>query len=458
LSRIISLLTFFNSMKQFFSSSRDKIHFTTEHIYLNFPSKYWSLMLTKNLILLMITFFPNAVIFAQKSPPLIKEGAPKVYLDCRCDRSYIKEHIPLVNYVGDRNDADIHILFTDQRTGSGREYNLLFKGRNYFVGINDTVKYFTNQVETENQTRIKMVEALKAGLVKYIYRSKVAGQMKIIYADNGAEPQGGTGLADDWDFWVFRTSIRTSLGGQQTSNSNSFEGSFSVNRVTEESKINFYLSNQYSENNFEYADETIKNVSRNQNLSGSFINAIDDHFSWGVWSSGNKSTYGNIKLGLSGSTGIEYNFFPYSEANQRQFNIQYRINSRYNYYQSETIYFKTEESLWSHSLHISMELIETWGSAGFGINGSNYLHNFSLYSLGANGFISWKIAKGISLDMSGRYSKINNQLALPRGDASLEDVLLRSREIQTQYSYNFSVGLSYTFGSIYNNAVNPRFD
>jgi hypothetical protein len=161
---------------------------------------------------------------------------------------------------------------------------------------------------------------------------------------------------------------------------------------------------------------------------------------------------------MSASPGIEYNFFPYSEANQRIFYIQYRINARYNKYDSETIYLKTEENLWSHSLHISLELIETWGNAGFGINGSNYLHNFDLYSIGANGFVSWKLAKGLSLDASGRYSKINNQIALPRGDASLEDVLLRRREIQTQYSYNFSIGLSYTFGSIYNNAINPRFD
>ena len=66
--------------------------------------------------------------------------------------------------------------------------------------------------------------------------------------------------------------------------------------------------------------------------------------------------------------------------------------------------------------------------------------------------------KGLSLDVRGNYSKINNQISLPRGDASLEDILLRRREIQPQYSYNFSIGLSYRFGSIYNNAINPRFE
>ena len=288
-----------------------------------------------------IIFILAGNLSAQKSPALVKEGAPNVYLDCHCDRNYIKEQIPIVNYVIDRKDADIHILFTDQRTGSGgREYSLLFSGQNQFAGINDTVKYTTNQTDSENSTRIKMVEAIKAGLVKYIYQSRVAGQMKILFENNGAENENINPITDDWDYWVFRTSLRTSLGGQQTSSNNSFEGSFSANRVTEESKINFYLSNQYYESNFDYEDEVIKSVSRNQNVSASFIKSIDDHFSWGLWASAGKSNYGNIKLGLSSSPGIEYDFFPYAEANQRQLYIQYRINLKRNWYDAETIYLK----------------------------------------------------------------------------------------------------------------------
>lgn len=37
------------------------------------------------------------------------------------------------------------------------------------------------------------------------------------------------------------------------------------------------------------------------------------------------------------------------------------------------------------------------------------------------------------------------------------DILIRLRQLQSGYSYFMSVGLSYTFGSIFNNVVNPRF-
>jgi hypothetical protein len=37
-------------------------------------------------------------------------------------------------------------------------------------------------------------------------------------------------------------------------------------------------------------------------------------------------------------------------------------------------------------------------------------------------------------------------------------VLTQQRALQTSYQYNAFVGLSYTFGSIFNSVVNPRLD
>jgi len=52
---------------------------------------------------------------------------------------------------------------------------------------------------------------------------------------------------------------------------------------------------------------------------------------------------------------------------------------------------------------------------------------------------------------------IHDQLGLVKGGVSPEEVLLRRRDLETQYYYYTSIGFSYTFGSIYNNVVNPRF-
>src|SRR3990170_985980 len=48
-------------------------------------------------------------------------------------------------------------------------------------------------------------------------------------------------------------------------------------------------------------------------------------------------------------------------------------------------------------------------------------------------------------------------LSLPAGDRSAEEVLLLRRQLATTHRYSLGFGISYQFGSIYNNVVNPRF-
>jgi len=50
----------------------------------------------------------------------LKKSAPKVFIDCdHCDIDYIRTEITFVNYVWDRQEADVHILITTQDTGGG---------------------------------------------------------------------------------------------------------------------------------------------------------------------------------------------------------------------------------------------------------------------------------------------------------------------------------------------------
>lgn len=65
--------------------------------------------------------------------------------------------------------------------------------------------------------------------------------------------------------------------------------------------------------------------------------------------------------------------------------------------------------------------------------------------------------EGLSLNFSASFEMIHDQLSLPAGDASLEDILLRQRELATEYNLNGSISLSYTFGSDFANVVNTRF-
>jgi hypothetical protein len=71
--------------------------------------------------------------------------------------------------------------------------------------------------------------------------------------------------------------------------------------------------------------------------------------------------------------------------------------------------------------------------------------------------IEWRIFKGFSVSYSMSYGFVHDQIGLPKGEATDEDVLLSLRQLQTDYTMWAYFSLSYTFGSIYNNVVNPRF-
>ena len=88
---------------------------------------------------------------------------------------------------------------------------------------------------------------------------------------------------------------------------------------------------------------------------------------------------------------------------------------------------------------------------------SNYLHDWSKNNLSLDIYLNLRIAKGLSFRLYGGASMIHNQLSLVKGGATTEEILLRRKLIGTQYYLFSSFGITYTFGSIYSNVVNPRF-
>ncbi len=347
----------------------------------------------KMLTLLFLLLITSPVLFGQQNRGLIKEGAPNIFIDCSyCDINFIKEQIPVVNYVRDRKDADVHILFTSQSTGSGgTSYTLLFIGQNKFEGLKDTVKFNQNKTDSDDDARIKTVKAIKMGLVRYLSRTQIADQMDLIFPVK-AEPSAKSAAQpkDDWDFWIFKLSSSGFFNDEKNYSSKSIYSSVSANRTTEDLKISLSLSNSYNENKYIYetssGDEKILNITRSQYADASMIKAINEKWSWGIWGSWSSSTYNNIKSYYSLAPGIEYNIFPYAESNVHQFRIYYKLFHSFTNYDEETIYYKTKENLWQQSLSASLSLIEPWGNLSFGSAADNYLNDFE--SIGYNFFSS----------------------------------------------------------------------
>ncbi|MFP4289625.1 MAG: hypothetical protein ACLFQS_10235, partial [Bacteroidales bacterium] len=116
----------------------------------------------------------------------------------------------------------------------------------------------------------------------------------------------------------------------------------------------------------------------------------------------------------------------------------------------------TSEWVPSHSLRLQLILRQPWGEISNTVRASNFFHDFSKNRLTIDTDLSVQIAKGLFVYTNINFNIINDQIYLPAGDASLEEILLRQRQLATGYEFWGRAGIRYTFGSFYNNIVNQR--
>ncbi|MBA2628100.1 MAG: DUF481 domain-containing protein [Gemmatimonadales bacterium] len=387
----------------------------------------------------------------------------RVFLDCQqvdCDMDYNKTEIPFVDHVRSREDADVHILVTEQSTGGGGdEYTAAFIGVGRFAGRRDTLRYYSRQDATDDAIRVGLARMFKLGLMRYVAGTPAAERLTISYAP--AKPEDAAGTArqrDPWNYWVFRARASSFFQGETSSNSIRLSSGISANRTTEDWKLNLSLNGNYSENNFEIDSATsIKSTSKNYNATALAARSIGRHWAAGAEASASRSTYSNQALALRFAPGVEFDLFPYAESTRRQFTLRYNIGVNRFKYDEETIFLKTRETLLDESLTASLDTRQPWGSVSLSLEGAHYLDNFARNRVELFSNFDVRLVKGLSVNFFGSVSRVRDQRYLPAGGATPEEVLLRQRALATNYRYFGSVGLSYSFGSIFNNVVNPRF-
>lgn len=381
----------------------------------------------------------------------LRKDAIKVYMTVD---DYIRKEIPYVNYVRDIKDAGVYIISTSETTGSGgHQYTYFLVGQNENAGMADTLKFTSSPDETADEIRIEKVNLLKMGLMRYIVKTPLAKYMKISFT----EPLSETVSTDKWNSWVYSAAVNGYLQGQKSYKSTYLNGNISATRITKDWKIN--LSGRYnvSIDKIDVGSSIITSESYTKSLNSLIVKSISDHWSYGGSFSLSSSTYYNLDLSVKAMPGIEYDLYPYSESTRRQLRILYSAGFYFANYMDSTIHDKTKENHLQHSLDIAYEVVQKWGSIELSAEYSNYLHDWSKNNLSIDGGVNVRITKGLSVNMSLSASRIHDQLGLVKEDPTKDQKILRSRELPTNYKYFTSFGLTYTFGSIYNNVVNPRF-
>ncbi len=411
------------------------------------------------LILFLATFsFPSlhAQTDTAESTSDIMKQALRIYLDCsNCDEQFIRTEMKFVNFVRDRYDAQVHILVSRQTTGSGgREYTITFIGKERFLDDNDTLVYNSQKTDTDEMTRNGLLKSMKLGLMKYVAKTPLAEKLSITFTESGKEQEK---VKDSWDYWVFSLRINGNINADQNNSRSNIYGNISANRTTADWKLSLSTNLNENTSRSDYYGDIYESYSGSKSLYALVVSSINDNWSAGISGSVSSATYNNLFLSFYVAPAIEYDLFPYSESTRRQLRILQRIGYTYRNYREETIYDKTTEHLFDENFEIALELKQEWGTINTSVEGSVYLHDFSKNRIQVWGGVSIRVFEGLSFNIDGFYTRQHDQLSIRKGQASLQDVLLQRQQIESGYEYYSWFGLSYTFGSIYNNIVNPRF-
>ncbi len=388
-------------------------------------------------------------------------GPLRVFLDCgRCDFDFVRREIPFVDYVRDPKEAEVHILVTTQPTASGgTEFLFQFIGLGRFAGVDDEARYTASQLESYDEQRQGYTRIVKLGLVRYVISTKPAENLQLIYRPPGAPAGAGPAAVNDrWDFWVFRIRGNGSVNGEESNSAKQLSTFLSANRTTEAWKLNVSASLNYRVNRYTLSDgENVRDEYRDHSFGGIAAKSLGPHWAAAMRARVSASTYLNQDRAARAAAGFEYNVFPYAESSRRQLTIQVVAGINSFRYHETTIYGKNSETVGDGVLLASFDVRKPWGSSGVSFEASSYFHDPGRHRVVVDGDIDIRLFKGFSVNVGASASRVHDQLYLKAGEATDEEILLRRRQLATAYRYRLQAGISYTFGSIFNNIVNPRF-
>ena len=391
-----------------------------------------------------------------------QQSRPNVFLDCRearCNYEYYRTEIDWVNWVRDRQVADVHVIMTAQGTGAGgREYLFDFIGTDEESPYSHQHSYKSNPTDTDREVLDALANTLALGLGMFANQSGYRGLVTVVASETG-QPEGLVSpdeVDDPWNLWVFRIRGEAGVEGESTYRNIGLEGNLSAWRTTPTWKFSISGGVGHNRLRIDLSDGTFRDNRTRWNVDSRLVYALAEHWSVGVIGSTGRFLSYNLDYRLALTPSIEYSVFPYEETTRRSFTFVYGITGMYHDYTERTVYLETEETRYEQMLEIRFNQRQPWGSAWFGTSGTQFLHDTDLYRVSLWAGASVRIVRGFSVNVSGNVSWVRDQIFLSAEGATDEEALLRLQQRPTDFDYGMEVGFSYQFGSIYNNVVNNR--
>lgn len=386
-----------------------------------------------------------------------RDAKLKVYIEgVRLDMDYMRRNMRFIDFVNDPAVADLHIIINSRVSASGGHvYSLMYNNLTFENFSDFTITATTASSDTYEEQRKKLKDALSLGMMPFVNQTSASNRLVLRYKAKD-DIQQNTVVDDPWKNWTFRGDVSGSIDLEESKKNYNYFFNFRGDKVTEEWRIRNMArrtvrTRKYTRDGEEYTSDNTSNY-----ISSSVVKSLSPRWSVGAFASYYNSNYRNTVYSLSFKPAIEYNIFPWDVSDRKVFTIAYYIGPEWKKYYEETIYDKMREGLWEQTFRLNLQIVQTWGEVQAGLDATNYMSDWSKNRITFDTDLSVRIVRGLSVKLGFRIENIHDQIYLPKGDVSLEDVLLNKVQLPSSFEIGADFGVRVQFGSIYNNIVNNR--
>ncbi len=165
----------------------------------------------------------------------------------------------------------------------------------------------------------------------------------------------------------------------------------------------------------------------------------------------------NLRAHAHGGPLVELNAFPYSENANRQLRFAYQAGAWANWYFEVNKAGLMRELRPYHALSMIVDVNQSWGSVQWVGQANWFLDDPRRYRLGTGAVLSVQLFEGFAVSIEGEGALVRDQISLRQRSVTDQELLLWTTQQPTNYVFEVSLSITYTFGSVHNTIVNPRF-
>lgn len=385
---------------------------------------------------------------------------PRVFLSCAvdCFDSFLRQELNYFDFTNDPYRATHVLVVSRQPSGNGGEQLTLTLGSNAEFVREPVVpvSFVVDRSAQPEEVRRKLLQAVLVVLFDSLRETEHARAFKLHLPQR--ETAELSSLDDPWNYWVLMPEI--SAEGEGGSGYYYIEGNaaFTARRVVASSKFRLRASYFRNWNGFRSEGEPLVHGSVGGYAARAvYAQSVGEH--WGVGATVNtrSSEYENLKHHAHGGLLGEANLFPYQENASKQLRLAYQAGLWSSNYLEPNRSARTKELKAYHALSLIVDANQPWGSVQWVGQINHFMDTPKLFRLSAGAVVGLRLFEGLALALEGEAAWVKDQINL-RGRAITErELLVWTAEQATDFTFEATFGLVYTFGSAHNTIVNPRF-